>query len=98
VTVLATGTQMAREPAYGDASYRRRSASYSTVTLEVTPREAELLIFTQHIKGQISLSLRNPEDLYFEKELPEVNFQHLEEKLPELNEYRQRVIRENKSF
>lgn len=45
------------------------------------------------MKGQLILALRNPEDVSFEKDLPEIDFQHLENKLPELNAYRQKFIR-----
>lgn len=94
VTVLATGQQLARtEP--GSPQTGWRPGGYSTVTLEVTPREAELLTFIQHMKGQgqLTLTLRNPEDVGFESLLPEVNFQHLETNLGDLNLYRQRYIR-----
>jgi pilus assembly protein CpaB len=92
VTVLATGTRL------GKADYASReggsgSSGYSTVTLEVTPREAELLVFAQQVKGQLVLSLRNPEDASFEKNMPEVDFKHLEQSLPEYNTFRQRNIR-----
>jgi Flp pilus assembly protein CpaB len=70
-----------------------RSFGYSSVTFEVTPREAELLVFAQHMRGQLTLSLRHPEDVTFERALPEVNFQYLEKSLPEINLNRQREIR-----
>jgi len=70
-----------------------RSSSYSTVTLEVTPREAELLVFAQQMKGRITLALRNSGDVSFEKDLPTVNFEKMESELQELNTYRQRNIR-----
>lgn len=96
VTVLATGQRLAKQ-AFGG---RRggRSSSYSTVTLEVTPREAELLVFAQQVKGRLTLSLRNPSDVSFEKNLPEINFEHLENKLLELNLYRQRNIRHKRNL
>ena len=93
VTVLATGTRLAKAD-YGEgASVDRRAAGYSMVTFEVTPREAELLVFTEHMKGQLSLTLRNPDDVGFENEMPRVDFQRVESALPELNQYRQRTIR-----
>lgn len=94
VTVLATGTRLAKTDVFGTSSaYDARSTGYSTVTFEVTPREAELLVFAEHMKGQLSLVLRNPDDLGYEKNMPEVNFQYLERMLPELNTYRQKNIR-----
>jgi pilus assembly protein CpaB len=91
VTVLATGQTTAKQ--YFMKRRQAGSASYSTLTVEVTPREAELLIFAQQAKGNLFLALRNPSDVSFEKELPEVNLQKMESSLPELNQYRQKVIR-----
>lgn len=97
VTVLATGQRLARNELMNDA-WAQASGGFGTVTLEVTPREAELLVFAQTVKGQLTLSLRNPEDLGFEKDMPEVNFEHIESKLPELNRYRQQFIRLKKDL
>lgn len=95
VTVLATGQQLATDETLGIPS---RRGGYSAVTLEVTPREAEVLIFAQHLRGQIALSLRNREDVSYERDLPEINFEHIESKLPELNEFRQRTIRNKRGL
>lgn len=92
VSVLATGMQLAKQE-FEDAQVFTRPGGYSTVTFEVTPREAELLVFAQNVQGRLTLSLRNPEDVSFERDLPEVNFEHIEKKLPELNLYRQKNIR-----
>jgi pilus assembly protein CpaB len=92
VTVLATGQEIPRSLAMRRAG-ARAGGSYSTVTLEVTPREAELLVFAQQTQGRLSLTLRNPGDVYFEKDLPEVDFKVLESQLPELNLHRQRKLR-----
>ncbi len=91
VTVLATGQRLANASMAQQRA--ARMSSYSTVTLEVTPREAELLVFAQQLKGRLTLSLRNSSDVSFEKDLPSVNFDRIEESLPELNQYRQRNIR-----
>jgi len=96
VTVLATGQELAKQRFYVARS--RRSGSYSTVTVEVTPREAELLVFAQQSKGRLTLSLRNPGDVSFEDDLPEINFKHLAEELPELNSYRQKHIRHKRDL
>ncbi len=93
VSVLATGQRLGRSDFGGQDSWNQQAGGYSTVTLEVSPREAEVLTFAQHVKGQLTLALRNPEDVSFEKDLPEIDFQHLENKLPDLNQYRQRFIR-----
>ena len=89
VTVLAVGQTLGTRSVRRE---KRRSSSYSTVTVEVTPREAELLVFAQQTQGKLSLSLRNPTDIYSEQVMPEINFDYLVEKLPELNATRQRVI------
>ena len=89
VTVLATGTDTAKtiDP------MARNSSGYSTVTLEVTPREAELLVFAQQMRGRLSLTLRSPTDVEYEKTLPRIDFKAVESRLTELNEFRQTRIR-----
>lgn len=89
VTVLATGMDTAKTV----NPLQRSSGGYSSVTLEVTPREAEVLVFAQQMKGRLTLTLRNPTDVAFERELPRVDFQRIEAELRKLNEYRQSVIR-----
>lgn len=95
VTVLATGQQLAKDAAA--SRVQRGSTGYNSVTVEVTPREAELLVFAQQLRGSLSLSLRNPNDQSFESELPSVNFEKLETSLPELNRFRQQNIRHKKA-
>lgn len=92
VTVLATGQTLAKDRFY-HARRGRQSGGYSTVTLEVTAREAEVLVFAQQMRGSLALSLRNPSDQSFERNLPDVNFQHIEKNLPDLNLFRQQTIR-----
>lgn len=92
VTILATGQEYATADAQERAQWRR-SGSFSTVTLEVTPREAELLVFMMEAKGTLSLMLRKPGNLHYEPELPRVNFTHLEQELSNLNGIRQAQIR-----
>jgi len=90
VTVLATGQTMADAPTSGRS---RRGSSYSTVTLEVSPREAEVLVFAQQVRGSLVLSLRHPDDVYYMEKLPEIDFEYLEKELPNLNADRQKRIR-----
>lgn len=89
VTVLATGSDTAKTI---DPS-PHASGGYSTVTLEVTPREAELLVFAQQMRGRLSLTLRSPTDVDYEKDLPRIDFKAVEASLVDLNEYRQNSIR-----
>ena len=85
VLVLATGGETAK-------SSRRNIGlvqGYSTVTLEVTPREAEMLAFAEQIKGRLVLSLRNRNDTSFERELPKVDFEKIRQEIEDLNLRRQ---------
>ncbi|OGV79938.1 MAG: Flp pilus assembly protein CpaB [Lentisphaerae bacterium RIFOXYB12_FULL_60_10] len=95
VSVLATGQQLADQ--FIERSRSPAMSGYSTVTLEVTPKEVELLVFAQQNKGRLTLSLRNRSDVSFEKELPSIDFKQLESTLPELNQHRQRNIRKNRT-
>ncbi|MGI6100522.1 MAG: Flp pilus assembly protein CpaB [Kiritimatiellia bacterium] len=88
VTVLATGLETAKSL----AGQTGRAGSYNTVTLEVTPREAEMLVFAEQIKGRLSLALRNPDDVHYEPSLPRVNFDKIEAEIEALNLHRQRTI------
>ena len=84
VLVLATGTQTSKTRANAVLP-----AGYATVTLEVTPREAEMLAFAEQIKGRLVLTLRNRNDTSYEKELPKVDFEKIRSEIEELNLKRQ---------
>lgn len=88
VTVLATGSETSRSRTASAAS-----GSYGTVTLLVSPREAEVLVFAQQLRGSLFLTLRNPRDVHYESELPRVDFSKIESELKELNEERQKSTR-----
>lgn len=93
IDVLATGMD------YNKGSPNRSSRlnrGYSTVTLAVTPREAELLVFILKTKGELSLALRRPNNNSVEAELPSVNFDHLNKVLEDLNQERTRSIRKQR--
>ena len=87
VLVLATGKTTAKMA--GRTNDGSAHDSYSTVTLEVTPREAEMLAFAEQIRGRLSLSLRNRSDVSYEKELPKVDFEKIRSTIEELNLMRQ---------
>ena len=89
VLVLATGRETAKSLLTADP---RAGASFNMVTLEVTPREAEMLAFSEQIKGRLSLALRNPDDVYFEKTLPRVDFQMIQTEIESLNTFRQQQL------
>lgn len=86
VLVLATGSETAKG---GRATVGLRTTGYSTVTLEVTPREAEMLAFAEQIKGRLILTLRNRNDTSYERELPKVDFDKIRSEIEELNLKRQ---------
>ena len=92
VTVLATGRETSRTLSRVSAD---RASSYSTVTLLVTPREAETLVACEQNRGKLTLALRNPADLGFENELPTVDFKFIRETLSTLNESRQNNLRQS---
>ena len=93
VSVIATGSRIAGQ----QNRNQDRQGGYSTVTFAVTPREVEVLVFAQQTRGQLYLSLRNPEDRNTEEELPSVNFDYIEAVLPELNAVRQKEILMNEA-
>ena len=98
VTVLATGQALANQIPAPGVRAERAPHSYSALTFEVTPREAELLVFAQTVRGRLTLALRNPADVTFITNPPTINFEHLQKKLPELNMIRQREIRHKKDI
>jgi len=95
VLVLATGKETAKSRALGE---RTAGGNYNTVTMEVTPREAEMLVFTEQIKGRIALALRHPDDVYYETTLPRVNFEKIQETIGQLNDIRQKTIAPNRTL
>ncbi len=76
VTVLAVGQQLMPSTAAGDG----RRNSYTTLTLAVTPKEAEFLVFAYQ-KGTLTFTLRNPADPYVERDVQDVNFEYLRENI-----------------
>ncbi|MCL1920827.1 MAG: Flp pilus assembly protein CpaB [Kiritimatiellaeota bacterium] len=95
VLVLATGKETAKTRLF---SNNYAGGAYNTVTLEVTPREAEMLVFAEQIKGRISLALRNPNDVYYEVTLPRVDFNKIESEIENLNENRQKNIHSKRTI
>ena len=85
VLVLATGRETAKTPPRDDM---RGGAGYSTVTLEVSPREAEMLVFAEQIKGRIHLTLRNRADTHVEDKPPQVDFKNIRAEIEELDRLR----------
>ena len=88
VLVLATGKDTAKTA----AAFNFGGSNYSTVTLAVTPREAEMLVFCEQIKGRLALTLRNQDDTSYETELPQVNFEKIRAEIEDLNKKRQNSL------
>lgn len=90
VTVLATGRETSKSQLLGSSP--DRAATYSTVTLAVTPREAEMLVFCEQAKGRLTLTLRNPATTDYLDEFPKVDFEQIQAVVRELNQDRQRKL------
>ena len=90
VLVLATGSETAKSRVSEMGVVK--PSGYSTVTLEVTPREAEMLAFAEQIRGRLVLTLRNNADTSYEKELPKVDFEKIRTEIEELNLKRQQRL------
>ncbi len=74
VTVLAVGNKLgAGRDIAGSDSRSKRTQRNRTVTVLVTPEEAELLVFAQD-RGEFSLTMRNDKDVDAEMALPGKNF------------------------
>jgi pilus assembly protein CpaB len=84
VVVLATGNDWSRYTVG-----RTRSRGYSSVTLALTPKETEMIIFASN-KGKLTLSLRNFEETEIIEDLQSVNFKFLEKNIPVYNESRKK--------
>lgn len=89
VLVLATGRDTAKTQL---AAPDRNAGGYSTVTIEVTPREAEMLVFAEQARGRLVLTLRNPDDIYYERDLPRVDFTKIQDEITNLNLFRQETL------
>lgn len=83
VTVLAVGNVMGGTVGLPE----KVRQSYGTVTLALTPAEAELVVFAQNY-GELSLVLRNDEDLSIMEEVPRVNFDYLVDHVAEVTKER----------
>jgi pilus assembly protein CpaB len=93
VLVLATGKATTRDlsnPALPPSARSGAGLAYSTVTLEVSPQEAEMLAFAiRRGGGNLMLSLRHREDITIVWKPQSINFEYLEKHLAEFNVKRQ---------
>ena len=73
VAVLAVGGMLGAGLDAGGKGGRRGSRRTKTVTVLVTPEEAELLVFAQD-RGRLSMTMRNEDDVNTEMQLSGKNF------------------------
>lgn len=92
VLVLATGRETAKSQLFMP-DRDRGGGSYGAITVLVSPREAEMLVFAQQARGRLVLTLRNPNDTYREMELPRVDYAKIQEEIDKLNQLRQELMR-----
>ena len=76
VKVLACGQDMGKVRAGIDSTVR----SYNTVTLELTPKEVEMIVFAMQ-KGNLTLSLRNYEESTVTGDLQSVDWSYLQKNI-----------------
>ncbi|MCK5845226.1 MAG: Flp pilus assembly protein CpaB [Victivallales bacterium] len=88
VRVLATGKELGNKRA-GARRRSGRTKGYSTITLELTPKEVEMIVFATQ-KGRLVLSLRSYNETGFEDKLQSVNFKFLQDHIDEYNKERKR--------
>ena len=91
VRVLATGTNMGFLPSSG-AGQNYQVRSYNTVTLELTPKEVEMIIFASQ-KGRLVMSLRNYEESAVARQLQSVNWNFLQKNIMNYNVEREKLMR-----
>jgi pilus assembly protein CpaB len=79
VKVLAVGNRVGNDP-----SAPQRTAAGSTITFEVEPDVAEIIVFAQH-SGQLYLTLRHPDNPDTTTPGVRIDFDTLESLVPQIN-------------
>jgi len=82
VTVLGVGQQTS---AMGTDD--RRMGSYGSLTLSLTPKETELLVFAQQ-QGKLTFTLRNPREVTMQPETQSLDFATVRKNLAAYNQER----------
>lgn len=98
VKVLATGADIGyaqQNGAQPNASVAPRS--YSTVTLELTPKEVEMIIFAQQ-KGSLTLSLRSYEDPNITTDVQSVDWAYLQQHIKEYTAEREQLLKKSAGY
>ena len=94
VKVLATGADIGYAQQNGAAPAAR---SYSTVTLELTPKEVEMIIFAQQ-KGSLTLSLRSYEDPNITTDVQSVDWAYLQQHIKDYTAEREQLPRKTTGY
>ena len=89
VKVLSIGPRWGR--VVNMSSDPNMNVSYSTVTMLLTPAEAEMIVFAQN-KGTLTLSMRNFDDTFVTPDLPSVNFDYLQKNISNYNANRRSKV------
>jgi pilus assembly protein CpaB len=97
VKVLATGTDIGYAQQNGSQSAASVPRSYSTVTLELTPKEVEMIIFAQQ-KGSLTLSLRSYEDPNITTDVQSVDWAYLQQHIKEYTAEREQLLKKSAGY
>ena len=98
VKVLATGADIGYASQNGAQSgVAPVSRSYSTVTLELTPKEVEMIIFAQQ-KGSLTLSLRSYEDPNITTDVQNVDWAYLQKHIQDYTAERERLLKMSSGY
>ena len=98
VKVLATGADIGYAQQNGaQANASAMGRSYSTVTLELTPKEVEMIIFAQQ-KGSLTLSLRSYEDPNITTDVQSVDWAYLQQHIKEYNAEREQLLKKSAGY
>ena len=96
VKVLATGTDIGYAQQNG-AQSSSMSRSYSTVTLELTPKEVEMIIFAQQ-KGSLTLTLRSFEDPNITSDVQSVDWSYLQQHIKDYTAEREQLLKKTTGY
>ena len=98
VKVLATGADIGYAQQNGaQPNVAAAGRSYSTVTLELTPKEVEMIIFAQQ-KGSLTLSLRSYEDPNITTDVQSVDWAYLQQHIKEYTSEREQLLKKSAGY
>ncbi|MBR5681018.1 MAG: Flp pilus assembly protein CpaB, partial [Clostridia bacterium] len=97
VKVLATGADIGYAQQDGSQSSTAAARSYSTITLELTPKEVEMIIFAQQI-GSLTLSLRSYEDPNITTDVQNVDWAYLQQHIKDYTSEREQLLRKTTGY